>query len=443
VFKFSPDKNPESNREIFTQGIIPVIEAYRFIYNGPRRSYTSGDGLKITNLALFALTLLSLEISAKVIYGKDHRLEVFQSKEFHQKLAQAAVSMIPRRSIQLNSDGQMDFEQSTLGEWLEDAFNEDEDDSQMSKESRITYCAEERFVGQPSPSLCSGFLIAPDLILTAGHCVVKKDFCKNNAWVFDFKIDPSKSSIGIDVNPDTIYSCKRLIINALNMKLGLDYALVQLDRPARDREPLEIRSEGIVEDSAELVVIGSPSGLPLKVADGAKVRSNSHPFYFMTNTDTFQGNSGSAIINDKTGVVEGILVRGEDDFVKDPIRNCVQANVCQEDECMGEGVSRLTSIPEVAYRNILFKAAETGDVETLKKIIAVKIWIDFNGKDGQTALMKAAANSQVDAMKVLIKAGADLNHEDSKGLSVIDHLKQSLKITAVEALNLLLFLMNS
>ena len=45
-----------------------------------------------------------------------------------------------------------------------------------------------------------------------------------------------------------------------------------------------------------LVVIGHPSGLPTKIADGAWVRNNESEYYFVTNLDTFGGNSGSAVL---------------------------------------------------------------------------------------------------------------------------------------------------
>ena len=38
-------------------------------------------------------------------------------------------------------------------------------------EEYATLCADERFVHQPVPGWCSGTLIGPDLVLTAGHCV--------------------------------------------------------------------------------------------------------------------------------------------------------------------------------------------------------------------------------------------------------------------------------
>ncbi len=74
-----------------------------------------------------------------------------------------------------------------------------------------------------------------------------------------------------------------------------------------------------------LVVIGRPSGLPTKVADGAQVRSVNDVF-LVANLDTYGGNSGSAVFNAVTGVVEGILVRGDTDYVYNAQLGCRVSN---------------------------------------------------------------------------------------------------------------------
>jgi hypothetical protein len=125
-----------------------------------------------------------------------------------------------------------------------------------------------------------------------------------------------------------------------------DFALIRLTRKVTDRRILAFRTAGKIEDASEIVVIGHPTGLPTKVADGAFVRGNDNPFYFVTNLDTFGGNSGSAVFNAKTGVVEGILVRGETDYVIDPGKSCRVPNRCSMDSCRGEDVTRMTNLSE-------------------------------------------------------------------------------------------------
>ncbi|MDD1422885.1 proprotein convertase P-domain-containing protein, partial [Dolichospermum sp. ST_sed1] len=62
--------------------------------------------------------------------------------------------------------------------------------------------------------------------------------------------------------------------------------------------------------------------LPTKIANDAQVINNEELFYFETNTDSYSGNSGSAVFNATTGEVEGLLVRGVDDFYSPEGREC-------------------------------------------------------------------------------------------------------------------------
>lgn len=361
----------------------------------------------------------------KVIYGNDHRLEVFEASPLHQKLARSAVTMVPRNNIKPQYNGTVNLEQTSLSSW-------------MQSQSNAKFCSDEKFVDQPNPGMCSGFLIAPDLIITAGHCVEVFDFCNEYEWVFDFKVNKKNLSAGEAISEKDVYSCKKVLSNALNMDLGLDYAIVQLDRQVEGREPLEIRTKGKIQDNSGIVVIGNPSGLPLKVAAGANVRDNSHPFFFSANLDTFQGNSGSAVFNAETGVVEGILVRGETDYVLDDERMCITSNKCEDDSCRGEDVSRLDSIPEIAFFELLHKAAASGDVKSLEGILKLNLWVDIYGKDRVSALLKAAQNSQAEAMKLLIDYKADVTLTDVNGDSALHHLARVMKEGSEKAVEVLL-----
>ena len=91
------------------------------------------------------------------------------------------------------------------------------------------------------------------------------------------------------------------------------------------------------------MVIGHPSGLPTKVAEGASVRSVDTAF-FTANLDTYGGNSGSAVFNSLSGEVEGILVRGETDYVFDNERSCHSSYHCGDDECSGEDVVKISEV---------------------------------------------------------------------------------------------------
>jgi len=72
------------------------------------------------------------------------------------------------------------------------------------------------------------------------------------------------------------------------------------------------------------------------------VRDASPTGYFVANLDTYGGNSGSAVFNAKTGVIVGILVRGENDYIYQG--DCRVSNVCQATGCRGEDVTKLSAV---------------------------------------------------------------------------------------------------
>ena len=205
--------------------------------------------------------------------------------------------------------------------------------------------------------MCSGFLVGPDLLVTAGHCMrggpdsetnVNMN-CKTNLWVFDYRQDLiGDNPDEVFVNSKSVYKCAKVISQVLDQSTKNDFALIKLERVVEDREPLKFRTEGKIEDATEIVVIGHPSGLPTIISDGAQVRTNTNPYFFVANLDTFGGNSGSAVFDSETGLVEGILVRGENDYQYNPERGCTEVFKCENDKCRGEDVTRITMIPELA-----------------------------------------------------------------------------------------------
>lgn len=259
---------------------------------------------------------------ANVIYGDDNRRDLYSETDpALLDVARSTVALI-RKSV-LKSSGSLFEIQGT------------------SYRSSYGLCSTEPFVEQSTAAFCSGFLIAPDLIATAGHCIRTTSDCTNTSFVFDFAYRTANTPPETAAKDD-VYTCKRVIRSTVE-SVGSDFAVVQLDRPVTGRNPLRIRQSGQVNLNDPLVVIGHPAGLPTKIADGAYVRSNTATGYFTANLDTYGGNSGSAVFNEDTLEVEGILVRGEVDFVRTSA-NCSVSNACKDTGCRGEDVTRITEI---------------------------------------------------------------------------------------------------
>ena len=286
--------------------------------------------MKISTTLVLAVSLLSAGQALgknKVIYGEDNRVDVVNSNNsLFVELSRSTAAMISSVNLRPDEDAGTT---RIVGKTL--------------RSSGI--CATERFANQISAANCSGFLVGENLLVTAGHCIRNNSDCRGYKWVFDYKVDHEDQG-EVVVDSTSIYSCKRIVNRSLNSMNRDDWALLELDRNVTDRAPLTYRTSGKPRVQDPLVVIGHPTGIPTKIAGGANVRSLSST-YFVANLDTFGGNSGSAVFNAHTGVVEGILVRGTTDYVYNRELKCQVSNVCTNSGCRGEDVTYITNIPEL------------------------------------------------------------------------------------------------
>jgi hypothetical protein len=252
------------------------------------------------------------------IYGADGRMQFYDSRVSPalREAARSTVMMISTKNLQESGPSSKRIKSEPFSQ-------------------RYNLCASEPFRDEPSAGSCSGFLVGPDLVATAGHCVTNQNDCQSRSFVFDYLYETEGAEPTL-VAADKVFACKRIVGRAQNA-LGADYAVIQLDRPVIGRQPLPLNTTGI-SASSDLAVLGYPSGLPLKIATGGTVRRIGGAEYFTAELDTYAGNSGSAVINTATGLVEGILVRGETDFVKQ--NECYVSKVCESGQCDGEDVTK-------------------------------------------------------------------------------------------------------
>jgi hypothetical protein len=253
-----------------------------------------------------------------VIYGNDDRVDYYSimSEEVKEN-ADAVASSWFSWEIKDNRDGTSSLETIPFKE----GYN---------------LAPGEPFSDQPIGAHCTAFLVAPDVMVTAGHCINKENIFKIR-FVFGYKkID--RRTIRTTIENENIYKPTKIIAWKLNSK-GADYAIVKLDRPVKGIEPLELSSQD-VKMGDYVYIIGYPVGLPLKYAPNAEVKGSWSSKYFTASLDSYGGNSGSPVFNEKHEVV-GILVRGESDFEFDYIgrRRSRQGN-------WGESVTKVSQWKE-------------------------------------------------------------------------------------------------
>ncbi|MEN0059684.1 MAG: serine protease [Bdellovibrio sp.] len=212
-------------------------------------------------------------------------------------------------------------------------------------------CSDENFLTQPTLGFCSGTLVAPDVVLTAAHCVQRAEDCSETAFLFGW--DLAKSSQP-RITRQEVYKCKKILHFELTRR-DVDYALVQLDRPVEHIRPLPVALEPSILRHDSLVSLSYPLGLPLK-KDQARVLNNDEgKASFSVEVDTFHGSSGSPLLNTR-GEIVGILVRGQDDITEDDQYRvqseggCVNFHRCENGSCWGETYFKTSRMSEAARR---------------------------------------------------------------------------------------------
>lgn len=294
--------------------------------------------------SLLSLPTYAFELSGMdVIYGEDNRRDLYEVKnQLFLRLANSTAGMIAKSDLAKTSSGHFEIRGRQT----------------LSAEKNI--CSDEPFAKQSVAPICSGFLVGPDLLLTAGHCYFMmgnpQGECRDFAWVFDYNIplkgkNPAKKIFARDV-----YSCRNIVAGKFEPRRLMDYALIRLDRKVMGRAPLEFRQRGILPAATPLVVIGHPSGLPTKISHKGTVTYNRNKHTFSTTLDTFHANSGSGVFNSRTGLLEGILIQGKTDYIpsnpKDS-NSCQVLNVCDNNakKCLStEDDSPSTARGEVVFR---------------------------------------------------------------------------------------------
>lgn len=307
------------------------------------------------------------------IFGEDSRVEIKDAEGF-KEFARATAVMIPKSSV----DGDRIYALS-LKHMLEFSFETTKFDENV------------RFLDQPTAGTCSGFLIAPDVFVTAGHCVQTIDDAQEYIYLFDYT-----SSLSFNKEEDYfVFDSKNAFeaVEVLTSKLSdrsvakndrEDYAVIKLDRQS-NRAPYRFRTSGSVKEKTNIYTIGAPTGLPLKFSEKATVVDIEPKKWFKSSIDAFPGNSGGPVF-DQNGFIEGILVRGAvqfangrytGDYKYDADCDCVKTVYFETvDYTAGCQTHRITEIPGDILENSVYSNLKYAIENKLEK--RFDQWNDFS-----------------------------------------------------------------
>ena len=303
------------------------------------RSATPGAATGLASLD-DAQILTAARVTSRSIYGADDRRDWYQVSAVSglEPLARASVALFDATKLEAPSGGAVRIKAKSFQEVR-----------------HICATPKEKFADQPSVAFCSGTLVRPDLVLTAGHCV--REVSGNEAvpekvagtkFVFGYLLQ-SATADATTVPAANVFTGKEVAGGESDDFADVhrhDWALVRLDRPvpAAIAEPVTNWETASIAKDQRVFVMGFPAGMPLKYAAGARVRDASNDAWFVANLDTFGGNSGSGVYDQTTKKLAGVLVEGELDYKPDVARGCFLVNLCPENGCSGETVSRLNQV---------------------------------------------------------------------------------------------------
>ena len=177
---------------------------------------------------------------------------------------------------------------------------------------------------QYAGAACTGFLVGPDIVATAGHCLGHGDCYPNGQnpslpdngaeqVIFDYRADASGVMPQVKtISASDVYHCVEVLAWGWPEVSGEDdYAFFRLDRKVSGRTPFIAQYSGLPRTEDEYVAYGHPMSWPLKVAeDSAIIAIQDDGRYLDVRADTFGGSSGGPLLNALTGVVSAINFGG-------------------------------------------------------------------------------------------------------------------------------------
>lgn len=365
-------------------------------------------------------------------YGDDDRVDVTEVYGYNH-LVNATVVMVKKSDIR----GNRIYTQS-----LRDRLN--------AIYGINSFSSDVKFLNQPTCGSCTGFLIAPDVIATAGHCTEISNMCEEYVWIFDYTNDLyfNDNQDYVVINPNNVYECDDILSSTLNDNTLADFGFIRLNKKT-SREPYRFRTGGEIEMYQDVYMIGAPTGLPLKLANNAYVYGNTATNYFKTSLDAFPGNSGGPVFDDG-GWIEGILVRGDvvadfddyasGDYVYDEDCQCITTvSFTSTYGLYGAEVQRIDwsdydILKKAIYENVVY-AIESDNTSRLDQWLAYQWMVenDLTASHGRYEWV-AIKNNNSYALNQILAISDNKDITDGQGRTMMHYAVKSNNVQLIREL---------
>lgn len=266
------------------------------------------------------------------LWGGDNRKEAYQVGPVFRDSVEAVGILLTDQDFEENADG--DSLTLTLRQSLSDEYDD--------KTEGQAFCPEVRFTEQArAQRACASTLVAPDLLLTARHCVTRhvgaldndgKNLCPFLNVAFGYKLN-SEGLVPSSIPKQDVYECewvKVLNRDDGNQNVHSDLALIKLKGSVKDRKHT-YPAYSLPAPRQERFYLGFPFGAPMKMSTGAIIESYYTQKYLQVNSiqkwsseesiareekhhssllfikgDIFPGDSGGPLFDEK-GRIQGLI----------------------------------------------------------------------------------------------------------------------------------------
>lgn len=240
----------------------------------------------------FILLAALLSTSAFALYDEDNRLDLYEVQDAKLKEASQAVAY------------QIYFDE--LKGWTFNRYWQI-----LTKTGQeIGLCKDERFSDQPTMrNDCAGVLVGEKELLIPGNCITEH-YCNNDLFYFMFNYAMKDSTpVALKRDRNDFYKCEKILKRVWDTQSATSYALIELNKKVEGIRPLKISKTNHIAENGELVAVGFPHGMPMKIAGNAFVTDQTEA-HFLVSSDIAGTSKGTALINAKTYELEGMLITG-------------------------------------------------------------------------------------------------------------------------------------